>query len=143
MILSREVDSLEIFKPHKVYLSLHKLTEIYALLKVSHTSEGFFDLVRTWRKSDVYEIPCGYLRFEPYPLHKAATVHGIFVGNPFPHIQLIKEMLIYYMGLSDWLDTIECVVPINETGIAKLVRKIAHTEKKNEAFIFFNFDKGA
>lgn len=121
----------------QAFLDLHELTVLYELLPEAHNAVGFFDFVRVWRKSDVYKLPCGYIRFEPYPGYGAATVHGIFTSNPFYHIQLLKDMLNYYMGQNPWLDRLECILPKEYKGLTKLARKIAHGEQESKHSITF------
>ena len=122
----------------QAFLNLHELIALYELLYENHDPVKFFDFVRVWRKSAVYELPCGYIRFEPYPGYGAATVHGIFTSNPFYHIQLIKDMLNYYMGQNPWLDHIECIVPKKYQGIIKLARKVTNNwQEAKENFIFY------
>lgn len=114
---------MEIFK---VYLTLHELTELYALMYEPSDVEGFWNFVRVYRKSDVYRIPSGILRMEPYPGVSVATIHGIFHSNPFYSIQLIKDVLDSYMKERPWLKHLECIVPNEAKGLLKLAHKITN-----------------
>ena len=96
----------------QAFLDLHELTVLYELLPEAHNAVGFFDFVRVWRKSDVYKLPCGY-------------------------IQLLKDMLNYYMGQNPWLDRLECILPKEYKGLTKLARKIAHGEQESKHSITF------
>jgi len=125
-----------------VLLTLREIYAIYCrLLKVKgvnkelsgHPGE-FFNFYSIWKKSIVFEIPSGYIRIEPYPSLKSATVHGIFFNNPFKDIKLIKNMLYLYLEETKYIDFLECKVKKIHKGVHKLLSKmdLENYETSNE-----------
>lgn len=113
---------METFKHHPTF---QELTKLYALMYDPGDVEGFWHFFRVYRRSDIYKLPCGVLRIEPYPLLGAATIHGIFHGNPFYHIQLIRDVLDSYMKERPWLSRLECILPNETKGLIKLAHKVS------------------
>ena len=120
-------------------LNLHLLSmqRIYKDLlsfdqNLSGTADEFFSFYKVWSMSDVYKIPCGYLRFEPYNYLKAATVHGMFNKNPFRDLQLINSMLYLYLEDHPAIDTLECQVPKSLKGVNHLVKGFAREPSKSK-----------
>jgi len=125
-----------------VRLSIQELTKIYEQIKdkVDFTGESgdllrFYDI---WGRSVVYKVESGYIRIEPYPGLGAATVHGIFFGNPFRDGKNIKNVLDYYLEKHAEISRIECHVPKKFRGVAKLVATIAQSSSYHDSkWIFY------
>jgi hypothetical protein len=125
-----------------VRLSIKELTKIYDRLvgKTDLTgAEGeLLKFYSTWGKSVVYEVDSGYIRIEPYPHLGAATVHGVFLGNPFKDSKNIADVLNCYLEGHPDISRIECHVPKRFRGVAKLVAEIAQSSAYHDSkWIFY------
>jgi hypothetical protein len=127
----------------KSELTLHTISRLYGLMlgasDVSDDPGAFLRFHHLWSASDVYEIPCGYLRFEPYPHLRAATVHGIFDSNPFYHTNLVKELLDFYLEHDGRVDRLECHIPRRFGGLHKLVSSLANVSKEDGDKIIYHY----
>ena len=105
---------------------------------LDNTNE-FFSFFQVWKKSDVYLIDCGYVRFEPYYNLRAATVHGMFHKTPFKHLQLINSMLYLYLEDHPGIDVLECQVPKSMIGVNHLVKGFAgEPVKLKDGLLIYN-----
>ena len=126
-----------------VRLSMASLTQIYDKM-LGHTDlEGktgeFLRFYDNWGKSIVYQIPSGLIRFENYPEHQAATVHGIFYGNPFRDSENIQNLLNYYLDRHPEITHVECHVPKKFRGVLKLVGRLATSSTFREDKWIFSY----
>ena len=113
-----------------VRFSMASLIEIYETLtgKTDLTGdEGeFLRFYDVWGKSMIFRIHSGLIRFEPYPDKGAATVHGVFYGNPYKDVKAIKNLLDYYMKMHPEIKRLECHVENRFRGVRKFASKIAN-----------------
>lgn len=101
---------------------------------------AFMTFHQLWSTSHVYKIPCGYLRFEPYPSLGAATLHGIIYSNPFRDLSLFEEVLNFYLQTHPMIHRIECHVPKDAfRGLHKLVSSVADESQDVEDRIIYQY----
>lgn len=91
--------------------------------------EDFLAFYQVWKRCDVYAVPCGIIRFEPYPKQRAATFHGLVDKNPYPDLPLLKSMLYLYLEEHQGIDVLECHVPSGNRGVERLVKQVMTYEK--------------
>ena len=123
--------STQIHNGHRVHFTMREFVHLYERMVGVTDAKGtpgeFLTFFDNWRKSDVYEVEAGYLRFEPYPEHGAATVHGLFLKNPFRSCGNIKSMLDLYLAEHPEFRHLECHVDKKFRGVLKLVAPLAHS----------------
>lgn len=114
---------------YPVHMSMDKLIKVYdkSLGTTDSTGEPgeFLRFYDNWTKSNVFGIPSGFLRFEPYPHLGAATVHGMFFKNPFKDSKNIEDMLYFYLSAHPEFSHLECHVDKKFRGVLKLVAPLA------------------
>lgn len=119
----------------KTWIELNTIIRLYKLMLdagyIEADSDTLFKFHDLWMNSHVYEVPFGYIRFEPYPRIGAATVHGIFDSNPFPHTNLIKNVLDLYLKDHPRIGRVECRIPAKFRGICKLASLLSVSETED------------
>lgn len=140
-MLKVEGGSSQIHNGHRVHFTMRQFIHVYEGMLGKTDAKGtpgeFLTFYENWKKSDVYEIECGYLRFEPYPTYGAATVHGLFTKNPFRSCENIKSMLDWYLGEHPEFNRLECHVNNRFRGVRKLVASLAHSSVQCDSKTIF------
>ena len=125
-----------------VRLSMADFIKIYVQMvgktDLAGTTKEFFNAYDLWTKSHVYKVPSGYIRIEPYPRLKSATIHGFFTGNPFRDSENIKSVLNYYLKRHPEMSHLECHVKNEFRGVKRFVANLAHSsEYRDGKWIFY------
>ena len=144
-MLRAVVDSSQILKLQPVQLSMGELIKVYdKSLGVTDSTEEigeFLHFYDNWGHSNVYKIPCGFLRFEPYPHLGSATIHGMFFGNPFRDCKNIINVLNLYLGEHPEFSHLECHVSKKFRGVLKLVAPMAYSSTFRDGKWIFSFGR--
>jgi hypothetical protein len=118
-------------KLNPIRITLQDFSKIYDSQVNKTDSTGkpgeFLTFYATWMRSDVYKVPSGFIRLEPYPALQSATIHGIFFSNPFRDSENIENVLRLYLQEHPDFTHLECHVPKNRKGLRRFVASIAHS----------------
>ncbi len=137
--------NLQTLSLHPVRLSMAELIRVYDASLGTTDSVGkpgeFLHFYDNWCHSNVYKIPSGFIRFEPYSKLGAATVHGMFFGNPFKDSKNIINVLNLYLEIHPEFSHLECHVLEKFRGVSKLVSRISHSSTHRDGKWIFSFGR--
>lgn len=126
-----------------VSLTMRDFIPIYARMvgktDLSGGADEFIKAYDLWTKSHVYKVPSGYIRLEPYPRLKSATIHGFFTGSPFRDSENIKSVLDYYLNKHTEMTHLECHVENRFRGVKRFVATIAHDVNYHDGKWIFHY----
>lgn len=129
------------FEP--VLLAMEELIKIYDASVGTTDSSGepgeFLSFYANWAKSLVYKLHSGFIRVEPYPELKCATIHGMFFKNPFKDRENIKSVLDYYLSEHPDFTHLECHVDRKFRGVVKLVAPLATSSTYRDGVWIFHY----
>lgn len=101
----------------------------------------FLSFYAIWMNSDIFKVPSGYVRVEPYPQHLAATIHGIFLKNPFYDSKNIQSVLQYYLEEHPEYKHLECHVPHRFHGVQRFAKTLSHSSTLHDSKTIYYFGR--
>lgn len=139
------VSSSPILDVQPVHLSMAELIRVYDLTVNTKISSGepgeFLRFYDNWCKSNVFKVPSGFIRLEPYPHHGAATIHGIFTGNPFRDSENIRNVLDLYLEKHPEFSHLECHIDDKFHGVKRFVASLAHSSTFRDSKWIFHYGR--